>query len=99
MLHDLVLAAGGGVDVPGWLVPGISALAGFLVTLLSGKIVVPTFAYLREKERAEKWEAEVMRLNGLLAEKVIPTLTLTAKAMEDSTEAVQQALTALARER
>lgn len=98
MLRELI-ASGSGIDVPGWLVPGISALAGFLVTLLSGKIVVPTFAYLREKERAEKWEAEVMRLNGVLADKVIPTLTLTAKAMEESTEAVQQALLALARDR
>lgn len=79
-------------SLPPGLVASVSALSAFLVTLLSGKLVVPTFAYLREKERADKWEAETMRLNSVIAEKMMPALALSAKANEESAEAVRTAI-------
>lgn len=58
-----VLAAAS--DLPAIPVAFVSAGLSALVTILSGKIVVPTFAYNREKDRADRYEA-------LLLEKVLP---------------------------
>jgi len=42
-------------------------------------------AYRRETERADRLEAEVIRLNSLIIERAIPALTSAAQAAEDAT--------------
>lgn len=58
-------------DVPGWL---IGAAISALVTILSGKIVVPTFAYARERERADRLESELKLLRDDLQTEIVPAL-------------------------
>lgn len=96
----LMAQASGGSDLPGWFGPALLSGAGaFLATLMSGKVVVPTFAYSRERERADKWEAEAMRLNQVIADKVIPALATSTAAQVESTEAVKAAIAAFGRRR
>lgn len=101
LLAVALLAAGGGTvpGMPYWLVGAASALGGFLVTLLSGKIVVPTFAYNREKERADKWEEKFLGLSSALAERHVPALDAATHAIGESNEAIKQAIAALGRRR
>lgn len=44
--------------LPVWVYVVASAIVSALVTILSGKIVVPTFSYNRERDRADRLEAE-----------------------------------------
>lgn len=44
-----------------------------------------TAAYEREKERADRMEAEVQRLNGLIQDRMLPIL-------HDATQAISEAL-------
>lgn len=77
----------------------LSGVGAFLVTLMSGKVVVPAFAYQRERERADKWEAEAMRLNGVIAERMIPALSSSSQSLTESTETVKHAIAAFGRRR
>lgn len=47
--------------------------------------VFARIAYRRETERADRLEAEVVRLNSLIIERAIPALTSAAQAAEDAT--------------
>jgi hypothetical protein len=47
-------------------------------------IIFARTAYKREVDRADRLEAEVNRLNALLADKAIPGLTLATQVMEES---------------
>lgn len=76
-----------------------SALGAFLVTLLSGKVVVPTFAYSRERDRADRLEAEVGRLHAENASRVIPALEAQSVAIRESSAMVKEAIAALGRRR
>jgi hypothetical protein len=45
--------------IPAWLYAAAAAAASALVTILSGKVVVPTFSYAREVARADRLEASM----------------------------------------
>lgn len=47
--------------------------------------VFARISYRRETERADRLEAEVVRLNNLIIDRVIPALTSAAQAAEDAT--------------
>ncbi len=64
----------------------VSSAVSVLGVILSGKIVVPTFAYTRERERADKWETESLRLNELIQSKYVPSLDLATAALTKSNE-------------
>lgn len=70
----------------------LSAALSVLGVILSGKIVVPTFAYKREQERADKWEAEALRLNGEIASKFVPSLDAAVHAVNESSGIMKQLL-------
>lgn len=67
----------------------LSAALSVLGVILSGKIVVPTFAYKREQERADKWEAEATRLNGEIAHQHVPALEAAVHAVTESNDLVK----------
>jgi hypothetical protein len=52
-------------------------------------------AHQRERDRGDRLEGEVQRLNALIADRVIPTLNSASRAAEDSAEL----LNAIQRER
>jgi hypothetical protein len=57
---DVLSAAVPAADgIPGWVYAAASALAGIAGTVLSGKVVVPTFSYQREVGRADRLEAAI----------------------------------------
>lgn len=70
----------------------LSAGLGALGVVLSGKIVVPTFAYNREKDRADKWEGEALRLSNSIADRHVPALDAASHAVTEGTKAVTAAL-------
>lgn len=95
----LVAAEGASSAMPDWLWAVGAAVGSFLVTLLSGKIVVPTFAYNREKERADFWQAEALRLGVQLAEKTYEALSEASGSLRESSEVVKQAIAVIGRRR
>lgn len=94
-----LLSATSTPEVPAWVWVVVSGAGSVAVTVLSGKIVVPTFAYNREKERADKLEAEVMRLNADAISRVIPALEAQSQAVRESSAMVKEAIAALGRRR
>lgn len=94
----LYLAVAGGQPSGGTVPVALisSAITG-LGIILSGKIVVPTFAYNREKDRADRLETELLRVNGALADKHVPALDAAAAAVSESTSVIREALAVLAR--
>lgn len=91
----VVAQSGGGSDLPSWALPLLAGAGTFLGTLLSGKFVVPTFAYTRERDRADKLEAEVTRLHEQNAERWVPALTASTAAVTSAAETVQAAIQAM----
>lgn len=59
MLAVWLLAEALPESVPGWVWAAASALGGVAGTVLSGKVVVPTFSYAREVARADRLEASL----------------------------------------
>lgn len=45
--------------IPAWVYAVAAAAASALVTILSGKVVVPSFAYAREVARADRLETSI----------------------------------------
>lgn len=70
----------------------LSAALSVLGVILSGKIVVPTFAYKREQERADKWEAEAQRLNNEIAHLHVPALDAAVHAVDESGALMKRAV-------
>lgn len=91
----VVAQASGGDGIPSWMVPLLAGAGTFLGTLLSGKFVVPTFAYTRERDRADKLEAEVTRLHEQNADRWVPALTASTAAVTSAAETVQSAIEAM----
>lgn len=81
-----------GGDLPAWIWPVVAAVGSFVMTVVSGKVVVPTWAYNHEKARADRWEAEAMRLNQAIADKLVPAVDAATHAMEESSGTVKEAL-------
>ncbi len=52
-------------------------------------IIFARTAYKRETDRADRLEAEVTRLNTLIAEQAIPGLTLATQALDESTQLIK----------
>ncbi len=90
----LVFAAGGagsGQQIP---IALVSAAVSGLGVVMSGKVVVPTFAYKREQERADRAEARAEKAEALnlqfaeaLADRVVPAMERNTAATRESTEA------------
>jgi hypothetical protein len=77
-------------SIPGWVWAALSALGGIAGTVLSGKVVVPTFAYSRELQRADRLETELAASRArelAMAEKMGTEVTTTileaTQAMRD----------------
>ncbi len=71
--------------------PWAWGIGGILFLLVaSGRLIVPTFVYDREKARGDRMEEEVRTLNRQVQEKTIPALTEAASAVREAT-AVQKA--------
>lgn len=82
-------AGGGEINVAVFAQYGIlGIIAAMLIWFAKG-------AHQRERDRADRLEAEVQRLHALMLDRVIPALTSATNAAEEST----QLLNALQRER
>lgn len=84
-------------DIPGWLLAVGSAIGGIFVTVLSGKLVVPTFAYSRERERADFWQGEYMTLSKQINTQVVTALAESGASVRESTETTKQAIAVFGR--
>lgn len=80
LLAQILLAA---EDGPNWAALGQYGALGFFAGLL---VVFARFMINRETTRADRLEAEVLRLNNTIQEKVIPALLSATGAVEQSTE-------------
>lgn len=79
----------GGLDLTIFAQYGVLGIfAGMLVWFAKG-------AHQRERDRADRMEAEIQRLHELILDRVIPALTSATRAAEESTEL----LAAMQRER
>lgn len=67
--------------------PGLVMLAqyGVLGVFAVLLVIFARVSYKRETDRSDRLEAEVLRLNALIIDKVIPALANTANAVEDAT--------------
>ncbi len=64
----------------------VFAQYGVLGIITGTLIMFARGAYQREKDRADRGEAETQRLYQLMLDRVIPALTSATQAAEDSTE-------------
>ena len=65
--------------------PWAWGIGGVLFLLVaSGRLIVPTFVYDREKSRADRLEDEARRLNEQVQSKTIPALTEAAAAVREA---------------
>lgn len=88
-LTYLAAEGGGALDLTVFAQYGVLGLiAAMLIWFARG-------AHQRERDRADRMEAENRRLNELILDRVIPALTSATRAVEDS----GNQLTALQRER
>lgn len=87
---DVWLAEGSSADTV-----GLFSQYGVLGIVAGGLIWFARGAHQRERERADRLEAENKRLNDLLVERAIPALTSSARVAEQAT----QLLAAMQRER
>jgi hypothetical protein len=89
-LHHLAADAGGGsVDLTVFAQYGVlGIIAAILIWFARG-------AHQRERDRADRMEAEYRRLNELVLDRIIPALTSATRAIEESGEL----LNAIQRER
>lgn len=86
-LHQLPVRAadaeGLGIDLTVFAQYGVlGIIAAMLIWFAKG-------AHQRERDRADRMEAENKRLHELILDRVIPALTSATKAAEDSTELLQ----------
>lgn len=65
---------------------GVLAQYGVLGIFAILLILFAKTSYKRETDRADRLEQEVLRLNNLIIERVIPALTSATNAVEDATE-------------
>lgn len=65
---------------------GVLAQYGILGVFAALLAYFAKFMVGRETARADRLEAEVIRLNDVIAARVIPALTSSASAVEDATE-------------
>jgi hypothetical protein len=79
-LLAFLLAADNPVTNPwAWGAGGIAA-----ASLAMGKFAVPRYTYDRERDRADKLEAEVARLNLDIQKEAVPALFASSKAVEEA---------------
>lgn len=72
----------------------IAALATLAAKVMYGKLSV---AYDREKERADRLEDELRRLNEMIRTDYVTTISRASQAMTDANRAVADALVAVRR--
>lgn len=61
--------------------------AGF-AALASGRFLVPRYVLDRERDRADRMEAENQRLNTLIQEKAIPAIVDASNAVQESSRLI-----------
>jgi len=83
LLTQLVLAAAAAGEGPDYSVLAQYGVLGVFATLL---VWFAKFMISRETARADRLESEVVRLNSVIQEKVIPALMSATGAVEESTE-------------
>lgn len=87
LLSQPVESAG---DIPGWVWGVASAIVTGITTVLSGKLVVPTFAYNRERDRADKLEADNMSLHASIKDSVVPAIVRNTDLVEQQSAELQR---------
>lgn len=94
-MHSIVLLAQTTVEqtptpsaLPGWVYVVASAAVSALVTILSGKVVVPTFAYARERDRGDRLEAEK---NAEIAKRDAQIAALQSRVIDEFTPMIVRA--------
>jgi hypothetical protein len=65
---------------------GILAQYGVLGVFAIVLLLFARISYRRETERADRLEAEVIRLNNLIIDRAVPALTAAAQAAEEATQ-------------
>lgn len=91
MLLLLILAQEGGGSDGLFQDPWAWGIGGILFLLVaSGRLIVPTFVYDREKARADRIEAEAQRLNQSVQDKTIPALTEAAAAVREAQQVMRE---------
>ena len=78
---------------------GVLAQYGVLGVFAILLILFARVSYKRETDRSDRLEAEVVRLNNLIIDKVIPALSSATNAVEDATELLRSMQRELERER
>lgn len=91
--------AGPAPAVPSWVYVVVPAVTALVAWLASGKVVVMTYAYNREVQRADKWEAEAQRLNAFIIDNTSTALASAAEAVREASGVQQRVLDYLARRR
>lgn len=79
-------AAGTGPDADLGILAQYGVLGVFAVVLL----LFARISYRRETERADRLEAEVIRLNNLIIDRAVPALTAAAQAAEEATHLMRE---------
>lgn len=69
--------------IPG-LPQGLAGLGIVAVALLVGQIVTYRFILLPERARADRYEAEIQRLNTVAMEKLIPAMVAATATLAES---------------
>ena len=59
-------------------------LGAMFIALASGQFLVPRYVLDRERERSDRHELEVQRLNKLIQEQAIPAIVEASKAVQES---------------
>jgi hypothetical protein len=83
LLTAALAAEGASTSEPNYAVLGQYGVLGVFAVIL---IWFAKFMINRETARADRLEAEVLRLNNVIAEKVIPALMSATMAVSESTE-------------
>lgn len=88
-IYALFITAAEGDTLPQLPTFAQYGLIGILFAMVvGGVLLVPKYAYERERDRADALETEVKRLNALIQDRHVPALESASKAISDSTELV-----------
>ncbi|MGI8425105.1 MAG: hypothetical protein ACR2M4_00585 [Actinomycetota bacterium] len=75
-------------SIPG-LPEGLAGLGIVAIALLVGQIVTYRYVLIPERDRANKNEAEIQRLNTLAIDRLIPTMVTVTATLAETQELIE----------